>query len=142
MGTRTSATNCAQLYNHTLAHRPGSPPFPFSWRYILEVQSSHVWDAFAIFSLLEYHRDYNVGALQVPHGLGQHERFKEAMRKRNAHIKLCGLGKVPHLYNKCTRYWDNHAIGGGICTSFLLSYFLPDLVFLLSASSKDVCCHH
>ncbi|KIP01615.1 hypothetical protein PHLGIDRAFT_80342, partial [Phlebiopsis gigantea 11061_1 CR5-6] len=75
------------------------------WHYILEVQSSHVWDEFIILSLLEYYHDYNHGALYVPHELGQQEHFRDAMRKRNAHVKLCGLEEVPHCCNKCTRYW-------------------------------------
>ena len=118
--SRTSATNCAQLYNHTLARPPHQSSLPTNWPYSFNVQSWHVWDAFVILSLLEYRRDYRLGVLDIPHGGSQRDRFKEAMRERNAHVRLCGLGQVPHWCFKCTRFWDRRPEGQGIGVFLLM----------------------
>ncbi|KAF8347656.1 hypothetical protein F5887DRAFT_864218, partial [Amanita rubescens] len=48
----TSATNCAHLYNVSLANTNGSSP-PVDWPFSFTVSTDHVWDAFVILALLE-----------------------------------------------------------------------------------------
>jgi len=47
---RTSATNCAHLYNTSLAQEHEKPAH---WSFGFKLTSNHVWDAFVILSLLE-----------------------------------------------------------------------------------------
>jgi hypothetical protein len=77
------------------------PGFHVLWyiRAILAVQ-----DAFTIVSLLEDHRERNT-TLIVPHTGEQANRFTEAIKARNACIKLYGQEEVIHRCKKCTRIY-------------------------------------
>lgn len=85
-----------------------------NWPFAFKVQSWQVWDAFIILSLLEYRRDQDLGALDVPHGGDQRERFRAATEERNSRIASFGQSELPHWCKKCTRLYDQRAIGGGI----------------------------
>lgn len=110
----TSASNCAELYNSGLAQTPLQPHLPSSWPFGFRLQTAHVWDAFVVLSLLEDRAINNGGFLDVPHGGDQQDRFKEATRERNARIQAYGQPEVFHRCDKCTRFFDDRATGGGI----------------------------
>ena len=90
MLTRTSATGCAAVYNRVLAKSPAGVPFPPNWQVAPSLRPEHVWDAFTIVSLLDFH-DSEGGQLKVPHDGDQNERFQDAVRHRNQYIRYHGL---------------------------------------------------
>ncbi|KAH9835606.1 uncharacterized protein C8Q71DRAFT_709438 [Rhodofomes roseus] len=88
----TSATNCANFYNSTLARRHEQPD---DWPFKMELETKQVWDAFTIVSLLEdCHKRNEV--LRVPHTGLQKDRFTEAVRARNGRIRTFGFPNVLH----------------------------------------------
>jgi hypothetical protein len=72
---RTSATNCARIYNLSFL---GSVP-PDGWAFGFTVTTEQVWDGFVILSLLE---DCQVESkvLEVPHTGAQRDRFTKALQ--------------------------------------------------------------
>lgn len=135
---RTSASNCAQLYNISLAEPAWRKANPIDWPFVFKIQSWHVWDAFVILSLLEYNQANNLPCLNVPHGGSQRSRFAKAMQERNAHIRALGQQEVTHRCNRCTRYYDNRASGGGICTCSKLCISLIAKLASLTAKTSVV----
>ena len=89
---------------------------PKEWPFKLEVDTSHVWDAFMILSLLRDCGEHNQ-LLRVPHTGLQKDRFTMAVRARNARIRAFGLPDVLHRCTLCTRYFDRRAEGKGISES-------------------------
>ena len=105
---RTSASNCARLYNMTLAeisHTADELTFtPF-------LHTNEVWDSFALLCLLEDCQKYS-RPLDLPHNGPQEHRFDAAMAARNERIQAEGLPQVRHYCRKCTRIFDDRADGG------------------------------
>ena len=61
---RSSATNCAQLYNMSIENE--FEPAPEGWATFSTLTSDHVWDSFLLLTLLEDHRT-QCTTLQIPH---------------------------------------------------------------------------
>jgi len=97
-----SATNCARSYQYALAKGDGEPG---DWKYGSLLKPSHIYDAFVIYSLLEFHQTRQ-STLVVPHVGDQSYRLIEAMRARNAIIRLYGQPEIRHYCNKCIRVMD------------------------------------
>ncbi|KAF7372143.1 hypothetical protein MVEN_00073200 [Mycena venus] len=101
----TSATNAARVYDTCLSkpeNRPDHPDWPPERSF--KLRTKHVWDGFLILSLLEDCEERNA-VLQVPNDGEQSACFKEAIRERNAHIRLCGQPEWSHYCDKCMRVW-------------------------------------
>lgn len=101
MSYRKSFTNCARTYDVALSGRDG---LPTDWTFKAALKGDHVQDAFIIVSLLEDHHERNT-TLIVPHSGEQAKRFTEAIKARNARIKLYGQEEVIHRCKKCTRIY-------------------------------------
>ena len=102
MSYRKSFTNCARTYDVALSGRDG---LPTDWTFKAALKGDHVQDAFIIVSLLEDHHERNT-TLIVPHSGEQAKRFTEAIKARNARIKLYGQEEVIHRCKKCTRIYN------------------------------------
>lgn len=98
--SRTSATNCAQIYNETIGGRDELGRFD-SWAGSFKLKTEHVWDAFIILSLLDWHSSSLQTRLVVPNTGPQSERFIPAMRERNEHIVYHGQPEWNHACDKC-----------------------------------------
>ncbi|EDR02614.1 uncharacterized protein LACBIDRAFT_308276 [Laccaria bicolor S238N-H82] len=98
-----SFTNCARTYEVALAG-PGSNGLPSNWKFQAALKGDHIQDGFTILSLLEDHRE-RISTLIVPHTGEQTDRFTQAIKARNARIKLYGQKEISHRCKKCTRIY-------------------------------------
>lgn len=102
---RKSFTNCARTYEVALS---GLDCLPNNWPLKAVLKGDHIQDGFTILSLLNDYCQRNT-TLIVPHTGDQADRFTEAIKARNARIKLYGQREIVHRCNKCTRvYKDQH----------------------------------
>ncbi|KAF8958550.1 hypothetical protein BDZ97DRAFT_1923591 [Flammula alnicola] len=99
-----SFTNCARTYEIALS---GPDCLPVDWTFKAALKGDHVQDGFTILSLLEDHHERNT-TLIVPHTGEQADRFTEAIKARNARIKLYGQKEVLHRCKKCTRIYNGN----------------------------------
>ncbi|KAI0083669.1 hypothetical protein BDY19DRAFT_865903, partial [Irpex rosettiformis] len=112
----TSASNCARLYNTTLAELShGTDQLPVS----PFLQTNEVWDSFTLLCLLE-DRQKNSTVLNLPHHGLQEHRFDQAMEERNERIQANGLPDVCHYCLKCTRMYDDRKGGLGILSAVVI----------------------
>jgi hypothetical protein len=110
---RKSATNCARTYGVAYAQNEGN--LPQDWPYTASLKGDHIYDGFLIISLLEDHSTRN-SILGVPHHGDQAKRFTEAIRARNARIRLYGQPEILHCCDVCMRIYEKPGTGA----SFLL----------------------
>ncbi|KAF7331311.1 hypothetical protein MKEN_00008300 [Mycena kentingensis (nom. inval.)] len=102
----TSATNGARIYDAALSKPEEIPRDQPRWANVsFKLRTEHVWDGFAILSLLEdYERRGET--LRVLHTGEQKDRFTAAMSDRNARIQFLGQPEWAHYCSKCIRVWD------------------------------------
>lgn len=124
---RTSATNCAQLYNTSLAKEHEKPTH---WSFGFKLTSEHVWDGFLTLSLLEDHQA-RLETLVVPHDGLQKDRFTVAVRARNARIQLYGQEETRHYCNKCIRTYTNAKGEGMLLTQVHLKRLTDHLQLIV-----------
>ncbi|KAF8807013.1 hypothetical protein BYT27DRAFT_7292820 [Phlegmacium glaucopus] len=98
-----SFTNCARTYKVALS---GADCIPTNWPFEAVLKGDHVQDGFTIVSLLEDHRERN-STLILPHTGEQANRFTEAIKARNARIKLYGQTEVNHRCDMCMRKYKD-----------------------------------
>ena len=101
---RTSATNCARLYNLSLSST--IPPSTGDWAFGFTVTTEQVWDSFVILALLEDCQQRSM-ILEVPHTGAQKDRFTEPLRARNLRFRAHGQPELRHYCNKCLRVYQN-----------------------------------
>jgi hypothetical protein len=95
---RTSATNCARIYN---LERPLNNLLPVAWATRLELDCRDVWNAFFLHSLLEDHAERH-STLQLPHqASSQDVRIREALRARNLRMVGPGQEEWNHACDMC-----------------------------------------
>lgn len=61
----------------------------------MDVRTEHVWDAFTLYGLLDYHTIRNE-YLVLPHTGAQQNRFDQAMTEQNERTILFGIGDIAH----------------------------------------------
>ena len=85
---RTSASNCANLYNSSLAETTHhQPSYDSAWPTTFVLSDRNVWHAFLLHSLLLDYRDVQNGQmLQLHHDCEHEERLAAFVRARNQHI--------------------------------------------------------
>jgi CxC5 like cysteine cluster associated with KDZ transposases len=103
---RTSATNCARIYDHALVGPHASDIEGGGWQFGIRLTTEHVWDAFVILSLLRDHAARN-WCMQAPHIGSQRDRFVRLMEERNRRIVQEGQAEVSHYCDKCLRLYVN-----------------------------------
>ena len=104
IGCRTSATNCARLYNASLANTDVTRHV--DWPFSFTVSDEHVWDAFVILALLEDCKRRST-LLTVPHTGLQKDRFTEAISARNIRFRLHGQPELRHFCHRCLRVYPD-----------------------------------
>jgi hypothetical protein len=102
IGCRTSATNCARLYNASLANTDLTPR-DVDWPFSFTVSDEHVWDAFVILALLEDCKRRST-LLTVPHTGLQKDRFTDAVSARNIRFRLHGQPELRPLATQWRRH--------------------------------------
>ena len=100
---RKSFTNCARTYEVALSE---PDCLPTDWPFKAALKGDHVQDGFTILSLLDDHHERNT-TLVVPHTGEQANRFTDAIKARNARMKLYGQKEVAHRCQKCTRVYKD-----------------------------------
>ncbi|KIM40257.1 hypothetical protein M413DRAFT_413786 [Hebeloma cylindrosporum] len=95
-----SATNCARTYSAAYEEK-----LPQDWPYKASLKGDHIYDGFVIISLLEDHSTRNA-ILTVPHHGDQAKRFTEAIRARNARMRLYGQPEILHCCDICMRMYE------------------------------------
>src|SRR6266576_512309 len=86
IGCRTSATNCAHLYNASLVNTEVTPR-DVDWPFSFMVSDEHVWDAFVILALLEDCKRHST-LLTVPHTGLQKDWFTDIRKMCSSFCKL------------------------------------------------------
>ncbi|KAJ7069021.1 hypothetical protein B0H15DRAFT_925883 [Mycena belliarum] len=99
-----SATNCARSYEMALSDRQKCDFTAGGWQFGCKLTTDHIWDAFVILTLLDYHAR-NETCLEVPHTGEQKDRFTDAMRARNYEVVAEGQDEVDHCCDKCMKTW-------------------------------------
>lgn len=130
---RSSALNCANLYNSTLAETSHfRPSYPGDWPYSFELSDRKVWHAFQLHALLRHH--HNLGTiLEVPHECEQDERLQVAMRERTKYLRAYGDPKARlHSCDLCCIYIKgstngHNGLGASIFNLFNLTVYLCHL---------------
>ena len=84
----------------------GPDCLPSDWPFKAALKGDHVQDGFTILSLLDDHNERNT-TLVVPHTGDQANRFTDAIKARNARMKLYGQNEVAHRCQKCTRVYKD-----------------------------------
>jgi hypothetical protein len=102
--TRTSATNCARLYNLCFKSESEFLGWPFSFMATTEL----VWDSFVLLSLLEDCQRH-LATLILPHTGLQRDWFTAAIRERNVRFRLPVYGQpnIRHYCKKCVRFYND-----------------------------------
>jgi hypothetical protein len=98
-----SASNCARSYEQALSKAHIRPQ---EWKFGSILKSDHVYDSFIILSLLEDHQARQ-STLVVPHTGEQKDRFTEAMKARNALIRLYSQPEIRHFCDLCIRVFKD-----------------------------------
>lgn len=111
MRYRTSASNCATFYNTSFGRNPSYSDV--EWPFQSEVRTEHVWDAFTLYGLLDYHTNRNE-RLVLPHTRIQDDRFDDAMKQENDRKFIFGLGDIHHHCKKCTNDADGKEEWGNV----------------------------
>jgi hypothetical protein len=100
---RTSATNCARIYNESLGIHGNiniNHNLHSQAKFILRTEQ--VWDSFVILSLLQDCVQRET-LLCVPHTGDQETRFKAAMEQRNERIVVYGQPEWAHACFRCMK---------------------------------------
>ena len=84
----------------------GPDCLPSDWPFRAALKGDHVQDGFTILSLLDDHNECNT-TLVVPYTGDQANRFTDAIKARNARMKLYGQNEVAHRCQKCTRVYKD-----------------------------------
>lgn len=101
---RTSAQNCARIYNEEAQAYPWGVDLPADWPVTYDMHSEHVSEAFVIHALLEWHHDHNT-VLEVPHKADNARiGFHEAVEARNRALAGPGHPEWNHACLRCTHH--------------------------------------
>ncbi|KAF7323566.1 hypothetical protein MKEN_00576900 [Mycena kentingensis (nom. inval.)] len=84
-----SATNCAKSYDLSLSQQEVYDMSSGGWQFGCKLTTNHVYDAFIILTLLDYHQRNHTN-LVVPHNGEQKDRFMRAMEARNDEVIRLG----------------------------------------------------
>ncbi|KAJ7063878.1 hypothetical protein C8F01DRAFT_1054782 [Mycena amicta] len=102
-----SGTNCSRIYE--LAMSQGNEELFESggWQFGCILTTNHIWDAFTLYTLLDYHLRKG-SRLKLPHTGLQKDRMTAAMETRNVEVVRYGFEEtLGHGCDLCTRKWIN-----------------------------------
>lgn len=123
---RTSATNCARLYNTCIRK---DKDVPYDYPIASKMTVEHVWDAFVLLALLEDCERQGT-LLIVPHSGNQNVRFRTAMQARNRRIQASGYDDFRrHYCKKCTRIYHQEDGMCGSLAQYRVTGINPDVKY-------------
>ncbi|KAJ7939533.1 hypothetical protein B0H13DRAFT_1941214, partial [Mycena leptocephala] len=131
-----SGTNCARSYDMSLSEGQVRDLTAAGWKFGTRLSTDHVWDAFIILSLLDYHDRKNT-CLAVPHTGDQKDRFTAVMRARNLEVVEEGQDEIGHCCDKCMREWIDPERGWNVDTADDIETFHLDNTGRLRIHSED-----
>jgi len=98
---RTSATNCARIYNTSFTNESIQGSVPAVWHVSLEMDVDHVWDGFYIYSLLLDHAERDA-VLYLDHNApSQAKRIRPALQACNHRMRGTGQEEWSHACELC-----------------------------------------
>jgi hypothetical protein len=98
---RTSATNCARIYNTDATHEHVRKSLPTVWATRLQLDCRDIWNGFFLNSLLIDCLERST-YLELPHNAPSQEvRFRDALRARNLRMAGTGQDEWNHACDLC-----------------------------------------
>ena len=97
---RTSASNCAAVYNRSLAQPQNQPK---GWDFSFDLRPEHIWEGISHLAILEHYKKEG-DIMTVSHGSDQKGRLAEAIQKRNKQFDNEGQPEWAHYCEKCIRW--------------------------------------
>jgi hypothetical protein len=121
MINRTSATNCARIYNSGLTKMSISSALPSNWSTSFELDVEDVWNGFFLHALLldqKERQDIDEDTvLELDHNApSQSDRLSPALQARNARMVGPGQEAWNHACELCC--WVRQDEDGELCMSF------------------------
>ena len=108
---RTSATNCARIYNTSFTNESIQGSVPAVWHVSLEMDVDHVWDSFYIYSLLLDHAERDAVLYLDHNAVSQAKRIRPALQARNRRMRGTGQEEWSHACELCAwAYVDEHDV--------------------------------
>lgn len=105
---RTSATNCARIYNSTVSQLPLSSSLPPNWPHRLAMDVDDVWDSFFLHALLVDRHTNKLPCLELPHNAPtQLDRLRDALLARNQRMAGPGQEEWNHACSLCCLIQDH-----------------------------------
>ncbi|KAJ7212989.1 hypothetical protein GGX14DRAFT_360980, partial [Mycena pura] len=101
----TSGTNCARIYNTSIAHAALEPHLPRNWL-SLKIDIEDVFNSFFLYALLQDHHERD-DILQLPHDAPSHaERLRPALEARNSRMAGTGQEEWNHYCDLCCHIYE------------------------------------
>jgi len=111
---RTSATNCARIYNNAFRNPVVTASCPAVWACNLELNVEQVWTGFFLHSLLLDHMEQG-SVLGLEHDApSQSRRLRPALEARNARMVGPGQEEWNHACDLCCWIYEDE--NGVLCT--------------------------
>ena len=104
---RTSATNCARIYNAEYDDLRAKIELPIGWNFTLKLDTDIVSDAFYLYSLL-LDNERQSTTLTLPNRAPSNvERLRKALEDRNVRMAGPGQPEWNHACNLCTKVYPS-----------------------------------
>ena len=97
---RTSASNCAAVYNQSLTQPQNQPK---NWEFSFNLWPEDIWEGISHLAILEHYKKEG-DTLTVPHGLDQKDQLAEAIQKHDQQFDNEGQPEWAHYCEKCIRW--------------------------------------
>ncbi|KAF7290736.1 hypothetical protein MIND_01314300 [Mycena indigotica] len=144
-----SGTNCSRIYDLALSQVDNELFEAGGWQFGCVLTTNHIWDAFTLYTLLDYHRRRNT-RLVLPHTGLQKDRMTMAMEARNEEVIQRGFEETLGHEDIQVVVTDGLAIGHPRCrephcTIPLNSNqdrFCPTHAFRINECAVVGCNHH
>jgi hypothetical protein len=98
---RTSATNCARIYNIGFENKDIRQELPAVWSLRLHMMIDDVWNGFFIHSLLLDHQERGSILVLDHHAPSQMKRLQPALQARTARMRGTGQENWNHACDLC-----------------------------------------
>lgn len=99
---RTSATNCARIYNEGLVDDEVKALLPADWQFSLQLNVDDVWNGFFLHALIIDHLETGSAGLELIHNIeSQPKRLQPALKERNARMAGPGQEAWNHACDRC-----------------------------------------
>ncbi|KAJ7577697.1 hypothetical protein C8J56DRAFT_1007158 [Mycena floridula] len=106
---RTSATNCARIFNCGIVNEEVQQHLPTDWKLSFDLDVDNFWDGFFLYSLLlDCHEQQPKVTLVLNHQApSQAERVQPALQQRNMRMAGTGQEGWSHACQCCCYEWED-----------------------------------